>query len=159
ESGRLSGERVDGGAVFRGIPYAASPFGPNRFAAPQPVQPWSGVREAVEFGPACHQPEEGLPEDNPFFPFLGHLVTAPARADCLTLKGWTRGPAGGGLRVMVFIQGGGYLTGSGSCPAYDGRAFMRDGVVYVSFNYRLGADGFLHFADRPANRGLLDQIA
>ena len=72
---------------------------------------------------------------------------------------WTPDPTAGGLPVFVWIHGGSFVNGSGAVPAYDGTPFARDGVVLVTINYRLGAEGFMTLAGAPDNRGLLDQIA
>ncbi|MGW2860720.1 carboxylesterase/lipase family protein [Streptomyces sp. NPDC001205] len=149
--GRLVAEDV---AAFLGIPYAAPPFGEARFHAPGPAAPWDGVRDALSCGASVPRARYAPPFDV--------LIPdeAPQGEDCLNLNVWTPHPApGGGLPVMVWIHGGAFANGSGSVSAYDGSAFARDGVVYVSINYRLGADGFLRLPDRPDNRGLLDQIA
>jgi para-nitrobenzyl esterase len=79
--------------------------------------------------------------------------------DCLNLNVWTPDPSTSGLPVMVWIPGGAFVRGSGALPTYDGGRFARDGVVCVTINYRLGADGFLYLGDGIANRGLLDQVA
>ncbi|MFE6039379.1 carboxylesterase/lipase family protein [Streptomyces sp. NPDC056452] len=155
--GKVRG-RVHGGvATFLAIPYAAAPFGVHRFRAPAPVEPWEGVRDALEHGPTAPQ--------RPYRPPLDQLIPEVdiAGEDCLHLNIWTPdagGDAGGGpLPVIVWIHGGSLRNGSAAMPLYDGRAFARDGVVLVSINYRLGVEGFGVFPDAPDNRGLLDQIA
>jgi para-nitrobenzyl esterase len=151
--GKLRGRMADGVASFLGIPYAAAPFGPNRFAAPQPVAGWDGIRDAVEYGPTVPKPEYARPFDK--------LLVEPVipGEDCLNLNVWTPDPGGAGLPVMVWIHGGAFRNGSGSVPVYDGSAFARDGVVCVTINYRLGVEGFGALPGAPANRGLLDQLA
>ncbi|MET8572337.1 carboxylesterase/lipase family protein [Streptomyces sp. NPDC004783] len=144
----------DGVVSFLGVPYAAPPFGARRFREPAPPEPWTGVRDATAPGPT--------PPHAPYAPPFDTLIpdNAIEGEDCLNLNIWT--PAaepGAGLPVMVWLHGGAFTNGSGSVPAYDGAAFARDGVVCVTLNYRLGADGFLHLPGRPDNRGLLDQIA
>ena len=79
--------------------------------------------------------------------------------DCLNLNVWTPDLGAGGLPVLVWIHGGSFMNGSGSVGAYDGAAFARDGVVCVTINYRLAAEGFLFLDDGIANLGLLDQLA
>jgi para-nitrobenzyl esterase len=155
-TGRVRGARASGGSrtVFRGVPFAAPPFGANRFRPPQPVEPWDGVRDATVFGPPCPQRSlDPSPERNAYFNggALGE--------DCLTLNVWTPDPGGAGLPVMVWIHGGGYMTGTGSAPVHGGVTWARDGVVYVSINYRLGVEGFLYLGGETANLGLLDQVA
>lgn len=151
--GKLRGRIEDDVAVFRGIPYAAAPIDANRFARPQPPQAWDGVRDAREFGPIAAQP----PYPPPFNQLLGDQgIVGP---DCLSLNVWTPDTGNRGLPVMVWIHGGSFSRGAGSLPAYDGRRFARDGIVCVTINYRLGAEGFLDLDGAVQNRGLLDQIA
>ncbi|ONI81363.1 carboxylesterase [Actinosynnema sp. ALI-1.44] len=148
-NGAVRGVAADGVMTFKGIPYAAPPVGPNRFQPPRPVEPWTGVREATRFGPTA--PKAG------YLPPLDALIPDAdiPGDDYLNLNVYTPDP-GDSLPVMVWIHGGAFLNGSGS--SYDGTAFARDGVVCVTLNYRLGADGFLYFPGN-ANRGLLDQVA
>ncbi|MGK5111999.1 carboxylesterase/lipase family protein [Geodermatophilus sp. CPCC 205506] len=153
-SGTVRGLSRDGVHAFLGIPYAAPPFGERRFAAPAPPEPWDGVRAATEYGPTVPKP--------PYTPPYDVLLPEPVipGEDCLNLNVWTPDPGASGLPVFVWIHGGAFVNGSGAVPVYDGATFARDGVVAVTINYRLGVDGFLHFADGgPANRGLLDQVA
>jgi para-nitrobenzyl esterase len=146
---------VSGSAVsFKGIPYAAPPFGDLRFAAPVPAPRWDGVRDCTEYGPTAPKPPYPVPVD-----LLLPEPVVPGE-DVLNLNVWTPDPSATGLPVLVWIHGGAFVNGSGAVPQYDGTAFARDGVVAVTINYRLGVDGFLHFDDGgPANRGLLDQVA
>jgi para-nitrobenzyl esterase len=141
-------------AVFRGIPFAQPPVGKLRFRPPAPAERWDGVREAIHFGELVPQTADS-PIDHALLP------DAPQGDDCLNLNVWTADPGDGSMPVMVWIHGGSFKWGAGSCPIYDGTAFARDGVVTVSFNYRLFAAGFLHVGDRPGsgNFGLTDQIA
>jgi para-nitrobenzyl esterase len=131
-------------AVFRGIPYAALPV---RFGAPQPVPAWDGVREATRFGPA--PPQSGA---------FGMDALAEEGDDWLTVNVWSP-ELGGGLPVMVWVQGGAYTFGRSGLPEYDGSNLARGGVVVVTFNYRVGLEGFGYVDATPANRGLLDQVA
>ena len=151
--GQVRGHVSDGVAAFKGIPYAAPPFGANRFQPPRPPASWDGVRDALEYGRVAPQP--------PYAPPFDRLLGDQGRPgeDCLNLNVWTPDPSTGGLPVMVWIHGGAFLRGSGALPTYDGSRFARDGVVCVTINYRLGADGFLFLGDGVANRGLLDQVA
>ncbi|GAA2779543.1 carboxylesterase/lipase family protein [Crossiella cryophila] len=151
--GDVRGTRTAAGILaFKGIPYAAPPVGPNRFQPPRPPQPWSTPRDGTQYGPTAPQ----SPAEDPALALLPRVVI-PGE-DYLNLNVWTadthaRRP------VMVFIHGGSFTSGSGSVPCYDGSAFARDGVVLVTINYRLGADGFLWFGQGTPNLGLLDQIA
>ncbi|MGW3629915.1 carboxylesterase/lipase family protein [Streptomyces sp. NPDC005122] len=152
--GAVRGRYENGIAVFRGIPYAAPPFGPRRFRPPVPPEPWDGVRDAGAFGPTPPKP--------PYSEAFARLLADPVVPgdDCLNLNVWTPEPGPGArLPVLVWIHGGALTRGSSAVPVYDGRAFARDGVVLVSLNYRLGVEGYGLFPDRPANPGLRDQLA
>jgi para-nitrobenzyl esterase len=151
--GRLRGARSVGVVVFRGVPYAAPPFGPNRLRRPQPVDSWIGIRDALEIGAEPPQPK--LPED--IAQVMGIWDPAVPGEDCLTLDVWTPDLGATGLPVFVWIPGGMFEVGSGA--TYDGSRFARDGVVCVTINYRVGAEGFMFLDDGTADRGLLDQIA
>ena len=157
--GRVRGAADDGALAFKGIPYAAPPVGALRWRAPQPVRAWSDVRDATAFGPDCMQVQ--FPGD------LAPLRTTPSE-DCLYLNVWR--PVGNDhdLPVLVWIHGGGYLNGGSSPAVYSGAPIARQGVVFVSLNYRLGRFG--SFAIGPLarenadggllnNYGFLDQIA
>lgn len=151
--GEVRGVARDGIASFKGIPYAAAPFGPRRFRAPQRHASWDGVRDASSFGPTAPH--------GPYSPPTDQLLPEPIipGQDCLNLNVWTPDAGHAGLPVMVWIHGGAFVNGSGAVPWYAGDRFARDGVVCVTINYRLGADGFLLVDGAPANRGLLDQLA
>ena len=147
-SGSVRGRTEDGLAVFRGMPFARPPVGELRLAAPMPVEPWEGVREAVAFGPPPPQSSA-----------MGAPAARDADGDWLTVNVWSPDLGGARLPVMVWIQGGGYVYGWSGDPLFDGAVLARDGVVVVTFNYRLSAEGFGQFPGAPANRGLLDQVA
>jgi carboxylesterase type B len=151
QHGELRGCFADGVHSFKGIPYAAPPFGVHRLRPPQPVVPWSGVRDALEFGAEPPQPRPDAQ--------IQALVPDPAAIgeDCLNLNLWSPTLGSAGLPVMVWIPGGMFEVGSGA--SYDGSRFARDGAVCVTINYRVGAEGFLYLGDGVANLGLLDQIA
>ncbi|MBD0676494.1 carboxylesterase/lipase family protein [Streptomyces sp. CBMA156] len=139
----------EGLAVFRGIRYARPPVGDLRFAAPVEPEPWEGVREATAFGPVVPQ--------------SGPMPTGPAEpsedTDWLTLNVCTPDPGAAGLPVLVWIHGGGFMAGASGDPLYDPTALASAGLVVVSINYRVGAEGFVLLEGAPANRGFLDQIA
>lgn len=153
-SGRLRGRMDRGVAAFLGIPYAAPPFGVRRMRPPEPPLQWEGERNATEYGPTCPKDNNYGPESAALFP----EVVIPGE-ECLNLNVWTPDPQGSGLPVLVWIHGGMFTKGSGSVASYRGTSFARDGVVCVTINYRLGAEGFLFLDDGTANLGLLDQIA
>lgn len=151
--GVVRGSMAEGVATFKGIPYAAPPFGPNRFQPPRPAEPWEGVREALSYGPTAPKA--------PYVPPSDVLIPEPTISgeDCLNLNLWSPDLGQANLPVMVWIYGGAFRNGSSAVPTYDGTRFARDGVVCVTLNYRLGADGFLYLGDGVANLSLLDQIA
>jgi para-nitrobenzyl esterase len=146
--------------TFKGIPYAAPPTGDRRWRPPAAADRWTEARDATQFGPRC----PGTPPARAGALALG----GPASEDCLTLNIWSSAKSSDDrLPVMVWIHGGGFNFGSVTGPRVDGTNLARRGVVVVSFNYRLGALGFLA---HPAlsresdhhvsgNYGLLDQIA
>ncbi|SIT05079.1 carboxylesterase/lipase family protein [Alicyclobacillus vulcanalis] len=152
--GRVQGFWQSGSsAAYLGIPFAAAPVGRLRFAAPEPPEPWVGVRSAKEFGPT--------PQRRPF----AEVTTIPEPSipgeDILNLNVYTPAPGDRGARlpVLVWIHGGGYFAGSPASPWYNGRSFNERGIVVVTISYRLGFDGFGWMEGAPLNRGLLDQIA
>jgi para-nitrobenzyl esterase len=152
--GEVRGSAAEGVNVFKGISYAAPPFGANRLRAPQPVVPWSGVRDSLNFGPKSPQ----VPYPPPFDVLMPEL-TGPGE-DCLNLNVWSPEFGTGKHPVMVWIPGGMFeFHATGASPWYDGTFFARDGIVCVTINYRVGAEGFLYLDDGVSNLALLDQIA
>jgi para-nitrobenzyl esterase len=134
ETGALKGASAGGVVAFKGIPYAAPPTGENRWRAPQPVAQWKGVRSAAAYASDCMQ--------LPFPSDAAPLGTKPAE-DCLYLNVWSPVQRlSGKLPVMVWIYGGGFVNGGSSPAVYDGTHFAESGVVFVSFNYRVGRFGF-----------------
>ena len=125
--------------VYKGIPFAAPPVGDLRWRAPQPVAHWTGVRKADEFGAMCMQGGGGRGAK-------GGAPKGPAAAmseDCLFLNVWTAANSQSEKRpVLVWSHPGGYTSGSGSSPQFDGEALAKKGVVVVTHNYRLGVFGF-----------------
>jgi para-nitrobenzyl esterase len=157
ESGVLEGEQRRDHIAFRGIPYAAAPTGLRRFLPPAPPLPWTGVREARTFGSSAIQGESFAP---------GTQAEGPTSEDCLYLNVYTPSIDGRRRPVLVFIHGGAFVVGSSSAPIYDGGRLAAFGdQVVVTFNYRLGALGYLclgEFGERwgaSPNTGALDQVA
>ena len=158
-TGDLTGAWDGDLAVFRGIPFVAPPVGDLRFAEPQPHPGWVGTRDAISGGPCSPQPASRLE------PVMGR-PDFEQDEDCLTLNIWAPPAGDGPYPVLLWIHGGGFITGAGSWPFYRGAELARSGrLVVVTTNYRLGALGYLYMrdlaGDKPgaANRGLLDQIA
>jgi len=158
DGGLVEGTRADGAILYRAIPYAAAPTGLRRWREPQPVQPWTGVRRDQGFAPACAQTGSSIP---------GETIAAMSE-DCLYLNVWR--PASTprrGLPVLVWIYGGGFSNGNAALPLYWGDQLARRGIVVVTFNYRVGAFGFLAHPEltresphaSSGNYGLLDQVA
>ncbi|HEX5587691.1 MAG TPA: carboxylesterase/lipase family protein [Acidimicrobiia bacterium] len=154
-SGTIRGAEVDGIKVFKGVPYAAPPVGARRFRPPARLQPWDGVREALEFSPICPQPRSSIAR-----------VEEPQSEDCLHLHVWTPGIDDAARPVMVWFHGGGFQLGSGSEPTYHGENLARRGdVVVVTVNHRLGPLGYLHLGEilgeefaASGNNGMLDLV-
>jgi para-nitrobenzyl esterase len=154
-NGPVRGRRDPDGhgiTAFRGIPFAQPPVGDLRFAAPRPARPWDGVRDAAVFGPPPPQSAYAVTPAPP-----GPPGADPD--DWLTVNVFTPDPGAAGLPVMVWIYGGAYRAGASNLPGYDGTPLARQDVVLVTFNHRVGVEGYAHLPGVPANRGLLDQIA
>lgn len=158
ESGRLRGVLADGVVAWKGVPFAAPPTGPLRWRAPQPAARWAGVRDAGAYANDCMQ--------LPFPSDAAPLGTEPAE-NCLYANVWAP-PGARNLPVLVWIYGGGFVNGGSSPPTYSGADTAARGVVFVSFNYRLGRFGtFAHpqltraneDGGRLGNYGLMDQVA
>ncbi|MBV9771963.1 MAG: carboxylesterase family protein [Bryobacterales bacterium] len=164
DSGAVSGVAGSDPAVrvFRGIPYAAAPVGQLRWRAPQPAAHWDGVRKGEQFGAMCMQPAfRGAPGPA--------AVNSPNMSeDCLFLNIWTAATSASERRpVMLWIHPGGYQTGSGSTPGFNGEKLAKKGVVLVTINYRLGVFGFFSHPEltkesehhASGNYALMDQAA
>jgi para-nitrobenzyl esterase len=150
-AGRLRGAATPGGVAFKGIPFATA----ARFAPPGPIEPWEGTRDALACGPQAPQSPSIL--DHMF----GEARLAQSE-DCLSLNVWTPAVDDRARPVLVWIHGGAFTNGTGAAPWYDGAAFVREGCVLVTCNYRLGALGFLAhpgLGRTAGNLGLLDQLA
>ncbi|MFQ4147297.1 carboxylesterase family protein [Arthrobacter sp. LAPM80] len=153
-AGQVRGEIRDGNARFLGIPFAAAPVGPLRFALPAPAPAWEGVREATAPGATAPQ--------NPYSGALARILPTVINTgdDFLNLNIFAPPVHGDGLLpVVVWFHGGSLQHGSNALDGYDGTAFARDGIVFVAPNYRLGAEGFSVLAGAPLNLGLADQLA
>jgi para-nitrobenzyl esterase len=161
DSGVLTGTVEAGIRVYRGIPFAAPPVGPNRWREPQPAEEWNGVRHFDQFSAVCPQPRMGK----------AHAIFAETfdnqSEDCLYLNVWSGAESVDERRpVMVWIHGGALYRGSADNPGFDGIELAKKGVVVVSMNYRLGVLGFLAHPElteespnhSSGNYGLLDQI-
>ncbi|WP_325063742.1 carboxylesterase/lipase family protein [Pseudoblastomonas halimionae] len=158
--GKVAGRIQDGIASYKGIPYAAAPTGERRWKPPVAASGWTGVRDAGEFGPSCFQPVARDSANSIYRDDVGELSE-----DCLSLNVWTPGDARN-APVFVWIHGGALVSGGTRRGMYDGARFAREGVIFVSINYRLGALGYLAYPELSAesprgisgNYGLLDQI-
>ncbi|TDC25569.1 carboxylesterase family protein [Streptomyces sp. 8K308] len=148
-SGSVRGVEQDGIRRFLGIPYAAPPLGERRWQPPQPASPWTGIRDATAAEPVCAQPEApDMPADT------------PRSEDCLPLEVTAPADGGAGRPVMVWLPGGGFVTGAGSI--HDPTRLVEAGdVVVVTVNYRLGVFGFFAHSElgNDSNFGLQDQAA
>ena len=157
--GILEGFEEDGVKKFLGVPFAQAPVGELRWKAPQPVQPWEGIREAKAFGNDPMQPK--------IFGDMNFRGSGNSE-DCLYLNIWTAAKTkADGLPVLIYFNGGGLMAGSGSEPRYDGSSIAKEGVIGVTANYREGVFGFFAHPDLTAaseykgsgNYGFLDQVA
>jgi para-nitrobenzyl esterase len=160
--GKVRGKQIGGVHVFKGIPYGADTTA-RRFMSPVPAPAWSGVRDALDYGPRAPQPPRTI---HPLLTGWKDGSTSMSE-DCLVLNVWTRGLNDDGKRpVMVWFHGGGFGAGSGSNHVYDGTTLCRRGdAVVVSINHRLNAFGYLYLAELggpefadSGNAGMLDLV-
>ena len=165
--GKVRGLKSGGVHVFKGLRYGADTGGANRFMPPQPVQKWSGVRDATAYGNFAPQ----LPADRrrAYADLIAYdLQPGGMGEDCLALNLWTPAPGKGAKRpVLVHLHGGGFYAGSGNSPQFDGEMMARFGdAVFITVNHRLGSFGFLNLAEYGGERyaqsgaaGMLDIVA
>jgi para-nitrobenzyl esterase len=156
--GNVQGFEQGAITIWKGVPFAHPPLAHRRFLPPQPPQPWTGVLDATQFGPAALQAAQ---VGNP-----SALNGGSPSEDCLSLNIWSPGADRQKRPVMIYIHGGGFVVGSSSEPLFDGASFasLHD-IVAVTCNYRLGLPGFLYLGDLAGNEyaqgnvALLDQVA
>lgn len=149
----ILGKNIDGGTIYKflGVPYAKPPTGELRFKAPQPVEPWEGIKDATEDGNPCYHMDV-IQEKK----IIGS-------EDCLVLNVYTQniGPTDNLKPVMVYIHGGGFTMGSNKSDIYGPDLLLTEDIVLVAINYRLGLLGFISLEDEsleiPGNAGLKDQ--
>ena len=151
--GKIRGSRNEGVNIFRGIPYAGTISGNRRFRRPAPLQPWTGVRDALQLGAPAIQDGQtrGLDEPKP-------------NEDCLFLNVWTPANDNKKRAVMFYSHGGAFSNGSGGAVDQDGANLARlFDVVVVETNHRLGIMGFLYLDEiagpdyaGSGNNGMLD---
>jgi para-nitrobenzyl esterase len=165
EDGLVEGTIEDGVAVFKGIPFAEPPVGELRWKAPQPMKPWTGVKQCKIFGAS---PMQGEPK--PFYSWSEEFLIPkePISEDCLYINIWTPANSMKSKKpVLVWIYGGGFNSGGGAVPIYDGKALASREIVVVNMNYRVGIFGFFAHPEltkesphkSSGNYGLMDQIA
>lgn len=164
KSGWISGVEGDGYYGFMGIPYAAPPVGELRWKHPQPAESWEGVRRCVEPGrPCCQAPSTVVPGGDPD----NRGVIDNGQEDCLYINVFTPDLKKEKLPVFFWIHGGAYCCGSGGGHNLNFGPFVKKGIVYVSFNYRVGIMGFFAHPELSAenphhvsgNYGHYDQLA
>jgi para-nitrobenzyl esterase len=163
-NGLISGTKSGKINIFKGIPFAAPPVGELRWKAPQPAANWTGIRKCTAFPASPFQPPPA-----PFYCWTEEFIAPPEplSEDCLYLNVWTGAKSSTEKRpVFVWIYGGGFGSGSAACAIYDGEEMAKQGLVYVSINYRVGPFGFMAHPELSkeqngfsGNYGLMDQVA
>jgi para-nitrobenzyl esterase len=162
--GRVEGYSEENIRIYKGIPFAAPPVGNLRWKAPQPPSSWNGVKKCVAFSAS---PVQTKPV--PYLCWSKEFIAPPAplSEDCLYLNIWTGAASPKEKRpVFVWIHGGGFISGSTACAVYDGKAYAKNGIVFVSIGYRVGVFGFMAHPEltkegngSSGNYGLMDQAA
>ena len=162
-SGKVAGFKEGSINVFKGIPFAAPPIGDLRWKAPQKVQSWTGIKDCVQFGasPIQFEPVPIMCWSEEFL-----IPKKPIDEDCLYLNVWAKSSP---IKkpVLVYIYGGGFVSGGAGCAIYDGKEIAEKDVVFVTINYRVGVFGFLAHPEltkesgygASGNYALLDMIA
>lgn len=158
KEGKISGAALESGVLtFKGIPYGEPPIGDLRWRSPVPKKRWDGVRQASAFGP--RSPQRNKYDDMIF-------RSTEESEDCLYLNVWKPEMADNKLfPVVVYFHGGGFSSGDGSEPRYDGESMAKKGVIFITVNYRLSVFGFLAHPElskesdgnSSGNYGLQDQ--
>jgi len=164
DKGKIEGIEKNGIQIFKGIPFAKPPVGDLRWKAPQALEPWTGVKTCKNFGPS--------PIQNEPIPFMcwseEYLIPkSPISEDCLYLNLWAPKKTTTKKAVLVYIYGGGFMSGGSGCAIYDGEAMAKKDIIYVSINYRVGVFGFLAHPElskegvhkTSGNYALLDMVA
>ena len=165
EAGPVSGMFEDSVYIFKGVPFAAPPVGERRWQEPKPLTAWTDTLACNNFAAS---PVQNDPK--PFMMWTEEFIAPPQplSEDCLYLNIWSGASnASDKLPVLVWIYGGGFTSGSGACAIYDGKALAKEGIVYITINYRVGVFGFMAHPEltteaqhkSSGNYGLLDQIA
>ncbi|WP_114939339.1 carboxylesterase/lipase family protein [Mucilaginibacter endophyticus] len=165
DAGKVSGYQAGDVHIYKGIPFAAPPVGDLRWRAPQPAKPWDGVKKCTEFAAS---PMQGKPD--PFGVYTREFLIPyePISEDCLYLNVWTAAKISTEKRpVLVYIYGGGFVSGGAGVPIYDGEAMAKKGIIFVVINYRVGIFGFFAHPEltkesphhASGNYGLMDQLA
>ena len=166
--GKIRGVAADDIKVFKGIRYAESPEGEGRFAPPIKLQPWTGGRDAFQFGDRAMQDDNAFALPPAMLRLFAGRELPPMSENCLVLNVWTPAVKDGRKRpVMFWCHGGAFIAGSGDSPWYEGTNLCCKGdVVVVTINHRLGAFGYVHLAEfggeefaASGNAGMLDIVA